>query len=130
MTPKPKAWQVCYSRLHFVCCPISRSGNSKYNLDFLSLIRTLLLRSEGTLAREIPNMIWISTSLFVPLASPKVSRSGNSKYNLDFHSLIRTFGFAEGTLAREIPNMIWISSRLFVPLHQFSRQITEKLQIR
>ena len=44
-----------------------RSRKLKYNLVFSSLNRTLKLRFEGTHAREIPNIIWFSPHLIVPL---------------------------------------------------------------
>ena len=75
---------------------------------------------EGTLAREIPNKIWFSPRLVVPLPSPKIGCISELQrkyhFSLVFRSICTTFDFVESTLARENPNKIWFSTRLIVPL--------------
>jgi hypothetical protein len=43
VTPKPKAWQNCYSGLHFVCCPIRYSEKKTKTLLFVLLFTRLAL---------------------------------------------------------------------------------------
>ena len=43
VTPKPEAWQNCYSGLHFVCCPIRYSEKKTKTLLFVLLFTRLAL---------------------------------------------------------------------------------------